>query len=460
SMSSLQSLHIYDIHSNLLVPILDKLTALPRLFSLSFIIANTYENIDHIYQLIFALPKLKSISLTINSIHSQSNLLTYTKKRQNTIEYLSINHQISVDQLFDILTYTLHICRLKVHETEIYNRHIHRELPIELINLRHISIGKFNGNLNHFEKFLSEISCKLTYLYINLTCGENTFLNGDQWKRLILQYLPELKKHHLGFNNRFHERIEYSIDSTPSDSFNTSFWIERQDVLEIQIFTSCIQYFIHRYKKRWYNDMPNNIVNSSVELSKSTRLTIVFINPNASHDIARVFTRHLSIIVHIYHLEIQINDFLFQTLFKIMRLVPELITLKIRSLSSDRSIDLSYTDLLEENPEQYRNKIAKIYLETMSHIEEFYLLLELCPSMTYFKVDHTHPMNIEHVLRSILIKINNDHNDHLRLLCFRIPTSKNGDNTIAKLEKMINDENLLLDYEIKRVCNNVYVEWK
>ncbi|CAF4498190.1 unnamed protein product [Rotaria sp. Silwood2] len=105
SMSSLESLHIFYIDLNQLVPILNKLTALSRLFSLSIIIDDTDENVDQIYQLILALPKLKSISLTINSIDSQINLLTYTKKQQSTIEYLSINHRITIGQLFDILAY-------------------------------------------------------------------------------------------------------------------------------------------------------------------------------------------------------------------------------------------------------------------------------------------------------------------------------------------------------------------
>ncbi|CAF4281995.1 unnamed protein product, partial [Rotaria magnacalcarata] len=146
-----------------------------------------------------------------------------------------------------------------------------------------------------------QISCKLKYLHITLTDGESTFLNGDHWERLIVQYLPELKKHHLGFRNYFNEVPEYSLDSAPSNPLNTPFWIKRQDILDIQIYTSNI-------KKRWYDDTQNKTVNSSVELSKSTRLTLVYVNPDAPHSLA--------------------NDFLLQTLIEIMKYLPELTTLR------------------------------------------------------------------------------------------------------------------------------------
>ncbi|CAF1317314.1 unnamed protein product [Rotaria magnacalcarata] len=185
------------------------------------------------------------------------------------------------------------------------------------VNGNHL-IDKFQ---KRFTMRIPQISCKLKYLHITLTDGESTFLNGDHWERLIVQYLPELKKHHLGFRNYFNEVPEYSLDSAPSNPLNTPFWIKRQDILDIQMYTSNI-------KKRWYDDTQNKTVNSSVELSKSTRLTLVYVNPDAPHSLASIYTSHLSIIVQIFHLEIQIDDFLLQTLIEIMKYLPELTTLR------------------------------------------------------------------------------------------------------------------------------------
>ncbi len=45
---------------------------------------------------------------------------------------------------------------------------------------------------------------------------------------------------------------------------------------------------------------------------------------------------------------------------------------------------------------------------------------------------------------------------HLRSLCFRIPTADN--QIVKKLEKMIDNEKLLVDYTIKRICDNIHLQ--
>jgi hypothetical protein len=67
-------------------------------------------------------------------------------------------------------------------------------------------------------------------------------------------------------------------------------------------------------------------------------------------------------------------------------------------------------------------------------------------------------MNVELFLQDILKNINNQNNEYLRLLCFRAPVAD--DKMIRKLEKMINEKKLLSDYTIKRVLNNIYLQWK
>ncbi|CAF3868515.1 unnamed protein product [Rotaria sp. Silwood1] len=66
-------------------------------------------------------------------------------------------------------------------------------------------------------------------------------------------------------------------------------------------------------------------------------------------------------------------------------------------------------------------------------------------------------MDFKFVLRYILKKIKYDCNEHLRLLCFRVPTA---DETIEKLNRMINLEKLPWNFKIKRIAENLYFEWK
>lgn len=54
------------------------------------------------------------------------------------------------------------------------------------------------------------------------------------------------------------------------------------------------------------------------------------------------------------------------------------------------------------------------------------------------------------------MKINDESNQYLRSLCFHVPTVD--DKIIQNLENMINFDKLLVDYTIKRVLDNLYLQ--
>jgi hypothetical protein len=57
-----------------------------------------------------------------------------------------------------------------------------------------------------------------------------------------------------------------------------------------------------------------------------------------------------------------------------------------------------------------------------------------------------------------LKKIHHDCNDHFRSLCFRVPAAD--DQMIKTLQKIIDDAKLLINYRIKRVGDDIYLQWK
>ncbi|CAF4881318.1 unnamed protein product [Rotaria sp. Silwood2] len=67
-------------------------------------------------------------------------------------------------------------------------------------------------------------------------------------------------------------------------------------------------------------------------------------------------------------------------------------------------------------------------------------------------------MDIELFVRLILMQIMIKSNHPLRLLCFYVAAAD--DEMVQKLEKMINIENLLVDFIVKRVMNEIYLQWK
>jgi len=105
-----------------------------------------------------------------------------------------------------------------------------------------------------------------------------------------------------------------------------------------------------------------------------------------------------------------------------------------------------------------KNQITKVNMEKISNINEICFLLELCPRMIYLKIDFINNIDMELFLRIILLKIKTKCNHQLRLLCFSIQAAD--DQMIKTLQTMITFEKLLLDYTIKRIQKNVYLQWK
>jgi hypothetical protein len=161
-------------------------------------------------------------------------------------------------------------------------------------------------------------------------------------------------------------------------------------------------------------------------------------------------------LVQIYHLEICF--IYFNTLIQILAVLPELNSLKIHSIVFDKPRILS----IEENDfvDSILNgsKITKIYLGKINYPEEIFVLMKFYPNMVYLHVNYIHITDIESCLRSILQEIQHECHKHLRSLCFRVPAIDG--QMIQILEKMMNDEKLLINSTIKRVGEQMFLQWK
>jgi hypothetical protein len=166
---------------------------------------------------------------------------------------------------------------------------------------------------------------------------------------------------------------------------------------------------------------------------------------------------HILTVVQIYHLSIFDNIFagrLCEVLFSFV----ELDSLQIWSLSLSQPRCLSEREAFVFALISKKNQIKKVNLEKMTDIEEVNFLIELCPRMTYLKVNCIKNIDVELFVRSVLMKIMNKCNHQLGLLCFRVPVAD--DEMVRKLEKMINSEKLIRDFTIERILDDIYLQWK
>jgi len=200
------------------------------------------------------------------------------------------------------------------------------------------------------------------------------------------------------------------------------------------------------------------MINSSSQLSKSSRLILSIFPPDESLELFMILINHILAVAQIYHLEISKKNVFIGILIEIINQLPELNSLKIHSLSL-----YDPNNSYEEEVETFcstedTTKITQVYLEEINDIKDVYLIMALCPYMTYLKVNRLNNMDIKCYLRNIFKKIKHNGNEHLRLLCFRVPAAD--DKIIIMLEKMINSKKLIINYTIKRVCDNIYLQWK
>jgi len=167
--------------------------------------------------------------------------------------------------------------------------------------------------------------------------------------------------------------------------------------------------------------------------------------------------QHILTGAEIYHLKIH-EELYMIVLIEMLNFLPHLDSLQISSLLYSDPIYMINEEREILSLIIRQNQITKVYLRKMIHIDDVYFLIELCPRMTYLKVDFSNHMDIEVIIPLIFMKINTKYNHQLRLLCFRIVAAD--EKLIEKLNKMIKFQKFLFHYKIKRVLDNIYVQWK
>ncbi|CAF4617555.1 unnamed protein product, partial [Rotaria sp. Silwood2] len=224
-------------------------------------------------------------------------------------------------------------------------------------------------------------------------------------------------------------------------------------IFNAKIDNTDIKYMICPYKKTWYD----SIHDKNIEYLTST--TLILSNFVTSYDeILLEKTRRVLTITQIYHLIIIEKHSSVHVLIQLISLLLDLITFKIRSLSSDDRTRFTVRELCRLGSIKCQSKTTKVCIEEINDIDDFNFISVVCPYMKYCEMKRLNNMNIELFLRIILKEINNRSFCFIRLLCFHEPTVD--DQMIENLEKMINYEQLLLQFTIKRISDNIYLQWK
>jgi hypothetical protein len=236
SFNRLQSIVLRSIEIVRAVVLLFYLKSVPRLFSLTmYIDAEWNYNLNDIYRMVFSFPSLKynKISLFSYSEGEDVNIsvpLAINEKFSN-IEYLVINHCCTFNELLSMLHHTPRLCRLTCDSLVESDTYINAGQPLTLSNLTYICINYPLARFYDFEMFMMQLSAPVQVLSVSLSYDQ-TYLDGDHWKRLIIKHMPHLRR----FDFKYRGHFQISLDETSFDAiihrFTSPFWIERQCFFE------------------------------------------------------------------------------------------------------------------------------------------------------------------------------------------------------------------------------------
>ncbi|CAF3289079.1 unnamed protein product [Rotaria socialis] len=463
SFNRLESLVISSIEPDLLLSILPKLALLTRLFSLKIDALPTLEDLSIFYQFIFSLPKLKYIKYTTPDSKDSNTTISLpaaTKEQITSIEYFIIDHLCTYDQLSNLLSYTPNLRYLKY--LNLYgNKSDVQSIKLGTFPyLTHLSINNYEMNFDEFEIFIKKFNCsQLKILSFSTIVDDLSYLNSDRWEQFILQNLTQLKEFYFKFQASLYSEYQTPPYSGAQNPFMSQFWIQRQWILDTEIESDNIIYSIRPYKKRWYeHNVQDNTMDSFDEWSKSMRLVLsdAYQEEWCKSLTVKNYIHHVLTVTQIYHLYIYFQISI-DKLSNILQMLPELDSLEIYRFLYTDSDDPLLEDIESPFDLIAKNRITKLYLNTVSLAEEIYFFMEIFQCIIQLKVQLKQSVDMESFVRDILLHLMMKPDSPLQFLC--LCSEMADDLMVQKIKNMIENENLLFDFNIIRVMNEIHLQW-
>ena len=226
-------------HPDKVIPLLRSLSHLPRLFSVSILIIDEEANdMSQVYELTFCIPTLKFCKFMGIGDELIASLPLANSETYTNIEYLTIEHSCSVDQLLNILSYTPRLGRLTCEKILESDTTTVSTIPIAAIpSLIHITIDECYLEFNELESFLSNTCPQLQTLRIKNLCSTECW-DAARWERLISRHLSHLRILQLKYEEEIDDVFGSNVDYSQMNQFNSPFWMHRQWYLRVTLDTN------------------------------------------------------------------------------------------------------------------------------------------------------------------------------------------------------------------------------
>ncbi|CAF3977440.1 unnamed protein product [Rotaria sp. Silwood1] len=488
NLTRLETLVINNIESNYIEGIVNHLSSLPVLSSLTIISIDSIKNQNDIYQKIFHLPTLKYCQISIGTLRHRIPLPIATNEF-SSIEHLVIKNKVLLNQIDSLLSYVPQLRRLSLDYLDGFRSSQKRMHPVNLNDLTNVSLKLYSIDFNRFEQLVRILFRQVQVLrivadYTRFSTFNMEYLNADQWEQLISTHMPNLRifdfqhQYRSWYNN--HDRQAYE---TRVNKFNSVFWIKRQWFFEYQYdqtksYHVAIFYSINPYRRKsymLYEELDKNVSSLHVETSKDSVQHVYIHNTNAMEQCLSYFpnaieltlseTFHVprdSIVISLNRiiplrqltkLTFDYHHFPFEQVIELLHFTPNVHTLKLDSilLYQRSSFLIEQNEIFQKVSKM--NTITSVTIGNETTLEEIQLVVALFPRLKCLTIN-LDKEDLKTIARFLLSKPNNN-TDYLSTLC----VSKQQRGLFTILVTLIESEKLLDDYTIKVINQKLYLWW-
>ncbi|CAF3739137.1 unnamed protein product [Rotaria sp. Silwood1] len=456
NLTQVTTLILNNIESIYIEQIVNNLSSLPVLSSLTIISIDTIQNHKNIiYNKIFRLPKLKYCQILIELLQYSKSLSVATNEF-STVEHLIINHEISIDQLPILLSYVPQLRRLSIGNLKEPKINRTKKGSINLNYLTNVSLKLNNLNFNDFEILVTNYFRQIQVLTIALQCigfygNSIQYLNADRWEQLISTHMLNLRIFDFQLSYRIldsnRERQEFE---TLINKFNSTFWIEHQ------------WFFDHHYHQMTWsntaifcsrNPYSTNMIKKSIDnFPNATKLTFCK-TFEVSRDLIVMDLNRFLPLQQLTKLTIECHHFSFEQLIELLQFTPNVHVLKLDSILLYRTDSLSIQQNDLSKLVSKINTITNVTISKEITSEKIQLFTTVFPRIEYLTIN-LYKEDLQPIARFLLSKSNNN-TRYLSSLCI----SKQRNDLMIILENLIKSNKLLRDYTLKVINRKLYLWW-
>ncbi|CAF1276565.1 unnamed protein product [Rotaria sp. Silwood1] len=344
-------------------------------------------------------------------------------------------------------------------------------MPFDLTD---ISLQFHDVSFDEIEKFLARISSRLQRLYLTIHLN-NTFLYADRWERLIRNHMPYLYIFDFKYLIYKYDRPnDYTISNQLFDRFKSSFWYERKWFFQYQHW-SCknddfagIFYSTNPYRRKCYelyrcetyetivhsashlkigiDCLPNNVM---IHFPNVTELTLIE-NDNESKERSMTNINCIIPLTQLTHLVIFDPHFSISQLIELLRFSSNMQSLTFIGVSFTSRCRLSVEQMDLVRSISKTSKVTELCIEDDCSLAYIQFFADLCPRLQRLEI-----VLLERQIKSIIQFLLSSNMSDLFWLCLRDISNE----TSRKVQKIIDHEKLIIDYNVKDHYTGLYFWW-